>query len=164
MRIYLVRHGPAGQHGSTPGPDRERPLTRKGVRRTQAAFAGLRRSGVRLDSIFSSPYRRARETAELLVRELRFEGEVVESPALVPDAPPGKVLEALRSGPEGGRVALVGHEPHLSHCLALLVGGNAGALEMGKAGVASVLVAEWKRNPPGALRWLATARILRRLS
>jgi phosphohistidine phosphatase len=159
-----VRHGPAGQHGATPGPDHERPLTRKGVRRTRRAFAGLRRAGVRLDAVYSSPYRRARETAELLVRELRFTGDVVETPALVPDAVPGKVLEALRSGPDGGRVALVGHEPHLSHLLGVLIGGNAAALEMGKAGVACVLVTDWKRNPPGLLRWLATPRLLRRLA
>jgi phosphohistidine phosphatase SixA len=65
-----------------------------------------------------------------------------------------------------GHVALVGHEPHISAWLSLLVAGHSDALhcQFKKAGVACV---EVDRVPPapgsGTLRWFLTPKQLRQI-
>jgi phosphohistidine phosphatase len=67
MRLYVMRHGPAEDRAAT-GRDFDRALTGPGrevVARAARALADDRPSGGAL-RVLSSPYRRARETAEIV--------------------------------------------------------------------------------------------------
>jgi phosphohistidine phosphatase len=112
--VFLVRHAEA----AAGGVDAERRLTAAG----RAAFSDLlRRLGPRLTvkHIHCSPFRRARETAELL--------------SLATGAPV-EPLDDLASGHAGGRelldlaresapgTAMVGHNPEIAEALALASG------------------------------------------
>ncbi|MGQ9511516.1 MAG: SixA phosphatase family protein, partial [Thermaceae bacterium] len=102
MELYLVRHA----HAPKGEPDEARPLSEEGRRAFAHVVRGLKALGVRLDRIYTSPWRRARETAELL---LPLASHLEETPLLA--SPPSlALLEAV----EGKRVVLVGHEPWLS--------------------------------------------------
>lgn len=126
MELYLIRHA----HALPGEPDEERPLSEKGRRAFARVVRGLGALGVRLDRVYTSPWRRAKETADLL-RPLA--GAVEETPLLAA-FPSSALLEALK----GKRVALVGHEPWLSALAAWLVLGAPleGRLRMKKGGVA----------------------------
>lgn len=158
MRLYLIRHASAVPSG-TPGiPDDERPLTPRGERKWRRAARGLARLLKRPDALLSSPLPRAWRTAEIA-------GAAWGRPAPEP-------VEALAHGDFdaweaalGGygpdaRVALVGHEPHLSSLLARVVGGSDAALPFRKGGVAVVDLAGGFGQgaklvaflPPGLLR------------
>ena len=67
MNLYIIRHAIAVNEG-TDGyeSDSERPLTDKGRKKMREIAKGLRNLGVEFDLILSSPYVRARETAEIL--------------------------------------------------------------------------------------------------
>ena len=162
MDVFIVRHAIAEPRD--PGiSDEARALTPRGTRRFARAVEGLRRLNVRFDAIHHSPWRRALQTAELMVPLLDKAGETIVAPALA--APPGpELLLSL----DGGRVALVGHEPWLSELLTLLLfdHGSLAADEhapfvLKKGGVA------WLEGDakPGAmkLRALLQPRVLRRL-
>ena len=70
--IYLVRHAIAEDRELRADlPDEERRLTDKGMRRMRRAVEGLAALEVEVDTIWTSPLRRAKETAELLA-ELRI--------------------------------------------------------------------------------------------
>jgi phosphohistidine phosphatase len=115
MQLLIVRHAEAAK-GS---PDELRPLT--GVGREQARSLGrrLREEGFAPDAILVSPLLRARETAQLLGRELGV--EPVPDDRLAPGATPAEVAEA--AGEAGETVVVVGHEPDCSQVAAALGGG-----------------------------------------
>jgi len=133
VRLFLIRHAAAAERAADL-PDESRPLTAEGRERFRDVVKRLGRKGVRFDRLYHSPLLRAVETADLCSRLVS--GETVVTPALA--EPPG---EALLRSLEGESVALVGHEPHLSELLALLVVGP-GAPSRGfafrKGGVAIV--------------------------
>ena len=114
MRLYLVRHAEAAS-GS---PDGLRPLTAAGREQARALGVQLREQGVRPDAILTSPLMRARETGELLGREL---GVVpVADDRLAPGATTFALTEAV--GGRGETVVAVGHQPDCSRIAAALTG------------------------------------------
>jgi len=114
MRLYLVRHAEAASEG----PDDHRPLTASGREQARALGARLRDQGVSPDAILTSPLRRARETGELLGRELGVVPDVDER--LAPGATAATLSEAIAG--RGGTVVAVGHQPDCSQIAAALTG------------------------------------------
>ena len=137
MRLVIVRHAIAVDRETTDLPDEERPLTRKGIRRFRAAARGLARLLPKPDMIFTSPLRRARQTARIAARAWGGP-DPVEAVALAGGAFE-EVAVTLGGFPEEAVVAIVGHEPQVSEVLARLVGGaDAERLVFKKGGVAVV--------------------------
>ena len=121
IRIYLVRHGIALDHEDRGAlADDDRPLTAKGrvrFRRSARAFARL---GEPPGFIFTSPFARAVQTAEILAAALKAD-EVTVLEELRPEGPIGKLLsEVGRRVKDGQSVALVGHDPQMSQLVAAL--------------------------------------------
>jgi phosphohistidine phosphatase len=134
VELFLVRHAHALPLGGEGGPrsDAERPLSGEGRARFGAAVRALEALEVRFARLEHSPLLRAVQTAELLA-------PLVDGPTVVnadlAGAPGKSLLAALTT--DG--TALVGHEPHLSELLALLVFGEpraASGLRFTKGGVA----------------------------
>lgn len=142
MLIYLLRHGPAGERDPARYPNDDlRPLTADGRRRTESVARGIATLGLKIDHVLSSPLVRARQTAEVVTQRLKFaERLVVESPSLSPDRSVAVVLGELTKLDVDASVLLVGHEPHLSQLLSLLIAGSADAVQTDfkKAGLACV--------------------------
>jgi phosphohistidine phosphatase len=122
--LWLLRHAEAADGR----PDRDRPLTARGIRDARAAGVALARLGVRLDTCLSSPKRRTLETAELACAPLGV--AVVPEPALA-----GLRYESQELAAGLGDVLLVGHNPSISSALHELTGAR---VHMRKAGIAGV--------------------------
>jgi len=161
-RLYLLRHGIAVPHGTPDIPDDDRPLTSEGEKGVKKVARGLRRLGIKLDRIVTSPLPRARRTAEVVA-------DVLGKTELLEDA------DALRAGNSASsirdwvaertesRLMLVGHNPSLTDLVGLLITGNqAPAIcELRKGGVAAL-----RADLDGRMQldWLARPRIFRRLA
>ena len=151
MELTLIRHAIA-EDGED---DAARPLSRKGRRRFEQSVKTLGALGLRFEKVLHSPKRRALQTAELLTP--LCDGELQSTPLLA-KAPGVELWEML----EGERLAVVGHEPHLSALLSWLVTGEAsgGHFELKKGGVAQL---EGEPAPAGMkLCSLLSPRVLRR--
>jgi phosphohistidine phosphatase len=162
MRLLLVRHAEAVPRG-TPGIlDDARPLTPSGERSFREAARGLARLVARPDALLTSPLPRARRTAEICAEAWgRIEPRDVR--ALAGGSVP-EVLPSLRSFPAGATVALVGHEPHLSHLLATLIRSpDADRLTFRKGGAAHLDIAD-SVDEGGSLLWFLPPGILGRLA
>ncbi|MCO5170763.1 MAG: histidine phosphatase family protein [Planctomycetes bacterium] len=163
MILVLLRHGIAQDRDdpSSP-PDPERRLTPRGERRTLQAARGLRALFPEPRIVLSSPYVRARQTADLALEGLGARGvEVVPTDALLPEAPPADLLRVLeRVGVD--RVLAVGHAPNLDHVVAHSLGATAAATSLKKAGVACLELTPGAG--PGRLAWLLEPRTLRLLA
>lgn len=123
MRLLLIRHAPAKRRSpELAGLDAERPLTRRGARRFERAVRRLAERGLELDALFTSPWRRARQTAELLAPLAAGPPRELELLARAPGPALLRMLHGLED--ERSVVGLVGHQPWMGELLALLVLGS----------------------------------------
>lgn len=136
MQLYLIRHAIAEDTAPEGLKDDARPLSEEGVRRFRQVVKGLDRLEVRFSKLYHSPKLRAVQTADLLMKLVDGESEVM--PALA--EPPQEILLAALAGfGKEDRVGMVGHEPWLSELCAWLVLGDrqkATAFILKKGGIA----------------------------
>lgn len=160
MEIWLLRHAVAEDRAAS-GDDADRALTPEGRRRAQSVARSLGRLEPEIQRVLTSPYRRARETAEPAAQALGLGDALRETSALEPTADPESILEELRAEPLRGAL-LVGHQPHLGDLLGLLVARRAKMeFHLRKASLAWVT---WDGREAGELRALIPAKVLERLA
>jgi len=159
VEIWLLRHAAAEERASS-GRDADRTLTVDGHKRAREVGRGLAALEPGIALVLTSPYARARQTAEAAARALKLSGNLRESAALEPDRDPEEILDEIRAE-RVESVLLVGHEPHMGALLGRLVLGRGGhAMPMKKAAVARV---EWEGSGAGSLRALLPPKVLARI-
>ncbi len=85
MKLYIVRHGLAGEHGDPRYPDdRLRPLTDEGRKRFANTVKALAAAGMKVSVIATSPLVRCRQTADILAERLSGKPKLTELEALRP--------------------------------------------------------------------------------
>ena len=163
MNLYIIRHAIAvDQETSNSESDSERPLTDKGRKKMRQIAEGLRNLGVEFDLILSSPYVRARETAEILMEVFKLNKELVFSDNLIPVGNHEFLIGEINEKYSVDNLALVGHEPHLSTLIGMLVAENAKAdITLKKGGVCYLSADDLHHQEHRAtLEWLLTPGIL----
>jgi len=154
MDCVLFRHGIAVEHEEWDGPDTDRPLTERGVKRVSQVAAGLRWLEVQPTYIFSSPLVRALETADILQASMNIASAIKRVEELLPDANPERLLAVFRDLPPECTVLCVGHEPHLGLAASMiLTGKQSSAFPFKKAGACLIELPEPPKVGRGVLRW-----------
>jgi phosphohistidine phosphatase len=162
MKLYILRHGEAVEHGDPRYPnDSDRPLTPKGTRRSRTLARVLRDLEVSFGVILSSPLVRARETAEIVQREMRLRSRVELTEHLAPLGDAEELVHRLNEiGPTPGGILLVGHEPGLSSLISLLcTGGTDLSLSLKKGGLCRMEVDSLRAGRCASLEWLMPPRL-----
>jgi phosphohistidine phosphatase len=159
MNLFILRHGIAMDRGTSGfDNDADRPLLPKGERRLRAAAGAMREMELSFDLILSSPFHRAKQTAEIVAEELKLKKRLQFSDALAPGGSFKNLLQqlnGLRPAPENA--LLVGHEPYLSRLISLLVaGGENAAVEMKKGGLCKLESDTLRAGRCAKLLWLLT--------
>jgi phosphohistidine phosphatase len=131
MLLLLLRHADAGVPDPTKWPgDVERPLTAVG-RDTQRRVADvLRRSGISLDALFTSPLLRARQTAEITADVLGFAGKATICDALAETPGLSRIAQCLAAVRGDVTVGLTGHSPWMDETASLLLAGSASGMSI----------------------------------
>ena len=160
--LYLVRHAIAAERGADWPDDDRRPLTTRGVARFEESVEGMRRLGVEVDEIFTSPLIRAKQTAELMASGLPGKPTVRTLDALAPGHTPVSVMAQLNRAAKRRRIALVGHEPDLGELAAHLIGAGR-ALPFKKGGACRIDLESLTSRRAGALSWFVQPKLLRGL-
>ncbi len=104
-----MRHGQAIDARQA-ASDAQRYLTERGRADVAVAAEGLRAAGFAPTHVYSSPYVRAVQTAEVVVHALGVEGLVPSVASLVPGNS-AQALGVLAAHGDDDRVLLVSHEP-----------------------------------------------------
>lgn len=152
MQLLLLRHGDALDANSG-GSDTLRPLSPLGEEQARAQGIYLRTRMISPDVILASPLLRAQQTA-VIVRNVVGVSDLRTTEHLTPSSDQRQIVRELN---ELGKecVLLVGHEPHLSTLISLLIAGNRDAqIEMKKASLASLYVDMPVKYSSGSLLWL----------
>jgi len=159
MEIYILRHG-AAEEATRSMKDADRALTAEGVVKLQAVLKRARAAGVEPPVILTSPYRRARETAEVAAKTLSGKSSLVETRALIPDSSPEAVWEEIRTHKAGAQLMVVGHEPLLSSVYSYLLGSASVQIDVKKSSLGRVDVDRFTGQPRGVLRWLLYPKLV----
>lgn len=157
MNLYLIRHADAlaiGVNGTT--EDADRPLSERGEKEAKLVAKALRKQKAGLDKLISSPFVRARQTADAILHN--WDGpppELVVCDDLVPDGKLRKLAKFVRET-GGDNVGMVGHLPHIALWAGWLIGGKKTQVEFAKAGIAYISCGDGPRKGMGVLQWLVT--------
>ncbi len=166
MDLYILRHAIAEPRGA-PGIERDsdRPLSEKGKQKMRQIARGMKALDLAFDLILTSPYLRARQTAEIVATEFSAEKKLELSPHLEFAGDPVELLEKLRSEhPSVESVLLVGHEPYLSELVSVLISGDERTeVVMKKGGLCKLTVEELSYGQCATLEWLMAPRQLTRM-
>jgi phosphohistidine phosphatase len=157
--LYLIRHAIAAERGDEYPADSKRPLTAHGISRFRKVAKGLAELDVEIDLVLSSPFARARQTADILSQQLRGHPPVVETPALTPGAAYQDLLAELGRHARVAGIVLVGHQPDIGKTAARLV-GCPDSFDFRKGGVCRIDVVELPPSSPGRLRWFVPPKML----
>ncbi len=148
MDLYLIRHAQAAERGARYPDDTLRPLVAKGEAQAVLLAEALTRQGVYFTRLATSPWLRARQTAEplrvlaggeLVLLDALAQGDPTESAAalraLAAESRSSAALQRAsgRAGASGAaaaelmkgvRLAAIGHEPWLSMLASWLLSGR----------------------------------------
>jgi phosphohistidine phosphatase len=159
MEIYLFRHGIA-EDGEPGQPDSLRELTDEGRAKTADVVKLARKSGVRPSLILTSPYVRARQTAQIAADQLGYEGDLAVIDSLVPHGSPENLWRDVRDYAHENAILLAGHEPLMSRLVAYFLNAPALRVEMKKAAMVRIDIESLRAAPHGILRWMIVPRMV----
>jgi phosphohistidine phosphatase len=164
MNLFIVRHAIAAEPGSTGfADDSQRPLTEKGRTKMHAIAKGLRALDVNLDLILSSPYLRARETADILAEVFNMRARPSLNENLSPMGDIDHLIGEIKASSSVENLAVVGHEPSMSTLIGMLLAGTPGLLVDMKKGGVCCLILDNLRKDRAMLEWLLTPSQLSKL-
>jgi len=118
MNLFVIRHAIA-EDAVAGQADADRELSSDGERRFRRAVKGLRALDVRFDQVLTSPWTRAKATADLLAPVAEHDPIVTD---LLCQKPRAELLAAIAEYPTS--MAVVGHEPWLGELVAWLAFGD----------------------------------------
>lgn len=164
MNLYILRHAIA-EDGSPTLPDSQRRLTPDGARKMRKEAKGIKELELDFDLILTSPYLRAKETAEIVAKALDCEENLTITPALAADGNPKELIEEIRRKYHKEKhILLVGHEPYLSNLVSLLLSGQTSlSITLKKGGLCALSVGSLHYGRCATLEWLLAPGQMRSL-
>ncbi len=161
--LFILRHGEAGNRMTVVEKDSERPLTPQGRIEMQKIAKSLGTVGLQTSRIYTSPLRRARETAEITAKILKIP-TLEEWDELKPDGSKAALYRKLARFEQNSRLILVGHEPYLSSMISEIIGTTGARLVLKKGGLGKVRITSFTPRISGELRWLLTPKMITKMS
>lgn len=150
MNVYFLRHGDA-EYGSK--ADHLRELTSDGKEKLKIAAAGWAELIPSLDKIFSSPLKRAVQTAEIVKDVFSLSGKIEIDERITSGCRFDEVLSLINSAGKENFM-IVGHMPDLSYHVSAFLGTSGSAVNFGKGTIAKVNFMGKAIAGRGTLEWL----------
>lgn len=150
----VIRHG-AAEDRAVSGNDADRALTAAGIEQMRAVATGLAALERPPAEVLTSPYRRARQTGDIVAAAFG-DVPVVEEAALASGASAADILVALAGRLQGdtGGLAVVGHEPDLGRFVSYALAATARSfLSLRKAGACLLEFPATPRAGNATLEW-----------
>jgi phosphohistidine phosphatase len=160
ITVYLVRHAVAAEAGRDYPDDALRPLTPEGMEKFRKEAGALASMEAAIETVFTSPLVRAKQTAEIIAESLPNHPPVQIIDALAPGGSFADLMGAITRSGRAREIALVGHEPGIGSIAARLIGGSS-AIPFKKGAVCRIDVDGLPPDAPGELRWFLTPKLMR---
>ncbi|MBI3591098.1 MAG: histidine phosphatase family protein [Candidatus Melainabacteria bacterium] len=160
QEIFILRHGQAEDITEcVTKNDFDRNLTEEGKERIQKLSLLFNSLQEGVDLVLSSPYNRAKDTAEIFTSNLTPKPELKIVDFLSCGASSKDIVKGLFSHLALNKVVLVGHSPDLEMFLGKLVGAE--RIKLKKGALAKVTLNN-SIEFSGELEWLITAKLIKK--
>jgi len=143
MEIYVVRHGEALEGDI----DELRELCEKGEKQAKKVGKKLKKLNINIDEIFSSPMRRAIQTAEIIAKEIKFKNKINITESLMPFSDPDEILNHIlyiNKDKNKDKILVVGHQPFLGNFINFISSSESSEIKV-KRGCLCKIVIENKK-------------------
>ncbi len=161
VELFFLRHAIALEAGTSHYSEESRPLTEEGIQKMRLEVKGMKHLGLSFEALLSSPLTRAHQTAEIVKKNLPFQGKIEIEEELRPGGSLSSLLKKISHRNEQ-IFLLVGHEPTLSQWVQNLLGFDSeSSLLLKKGGLCHLLLAGNLSAPRAELRALLPPRVLR---
>ncbi len=152
--LYIFRHGEAEIKAESPSrTDASRRMTQEGKEQIRRVCTLAKQLQAEPNAFLSSPFTRARETAEISREILNPKAELKIEESLSPEGEPQEVYAALAKFKRTDSIVLVTHIPILGKLIFDLLGGHIN-LEMNNGALARIDSKSLPRAGSGILVWL----------
>ena len=157
MVLFLLRHGDALSVADT---DATRPLSSLGERQSVLVGTAMKHLGISVDILLCSPLERARQTAGK-IQEIIPVRKFILTEHLTPASDPRNIFNELQSF-QSESIMCVGHEPHLSIVVSMLISGSRNArIAIAKASLTCLEVSRPVLPGCGVMKWQITQETIR---
>ena len=157
--IFILRHGKAEDlTESETKTDFDRKLTEDGKTKTKKLSLFFNKLEENIDLVLSSPYIRAKETAEIFVSNLDPKPELKIVDFLSSGVSSKEISKGLADYFSHNKILIVGHAPDLEIFLGRLIGAE--NIMLKKGALAKVSLSGI--NLSGDLEWLVTSAIIKK--
>lgn len=133
MKLWIMRHGDAGEVSDDPEKERERPLTEEGEKTIEAIAKGMADADEVPNVIFASCFTRTQQTGDIVGKALEVPVDLLDE--LAPHLPLARWLMGLIQSEDLKRVMIVGHHDNLEPCFEELSDGQTPFEELAKGEV-----------------------------
>ncbi len=158
MQVYLLRHGIA-EEGRLGRSDADRELTAEGRRKLRDTLRVASRAEARPSLILSSPLTRAVQTASIAAEVLGYQGKILQTKLLLPNAKYEQVWDEIRVHKDESGLMLVGHDPLFSSLVGYLLGCSDLQVDFKKGAIFRADLESFGPKPRGILHWFITAKL-----
>lgn len=166
MKLILFRHAIAMDREEAAAKkiaDPDRPLIPKGTEKLLEMVKWLKKNESQIDLLVTSPYKRAQQTTEEILKAYKIESAAVCN-QVTPEDPPQAFAEWLRQYAKNSKtICLVGHEPHLSRLASWALSGQIESfIDLKKAGVLCLEIDDLTQLGPRRcqLKWMVSPKIV----
>lgn len=163
MEIFVLRHGDANSDSKKIIDDSKRVLTDAGIKEVDGVSRFFGEFDIKLDHIFSSPLKRAKQTSEIILKNQK-KAKLTELMELKPEGIPDEVCKKITKQ-NASTVLIVGHNPLLTDiinyvCSQKQIACNLSLKTGGLAKIKTISVDPLQ----GQLEWLLTPKMIRKVS
>lgn len=164
----MIRHGKAEDREAWANkklPDGDRPLTSEGIEEFTQVSKALPALVSNIDRIYSSPFKRTMQTAEILQKF--FPNTKISGQEVLLQGTPWKDVQNFlqKEWNKDGLICIIGHENHMSTVLAnLLTSSDENMLRFKKGGSALIDLELRETRVVGKLLWFLPPKAVMKLS
>jgi phosphohistidine phosphatase len=163
MDLLVLRHGEAGTRSNLEG-DFKRSLTAEGKQEILEISNGLKALEIELNHVITSPLLRAKQTAEIVAKSLKYKGKIKELDSLKPEGNKLELYSVLSEFKQDSMVLVVGHEPYLSEMISDAISQTGCRIDLKKGGLARMRILSTLPKIRGELRWLLTPKHMKKIA
>lgn len=153
MKLYLIQHAKAASKEIDP----ERPLTNEGQRNIQKIASFIKPLNLRVDYLWHSGKKRAKQTAEVLAKVIRINKQKSARAGLGPNDDVTALKDELSTNRQD--IMIVGHMPFLAKLASLLLAGLESADSVAFKNSGIVALAQNDENP-WQIEWMIIPELL----
>lgn len=163
MNIFILRHGDANTMSKRPLDDSKRSLSDRGINEIENVSSLLSSMKVKFDVIYSSPLKRAKQSAEIIAN-VQKKSKIIMLNELKPEGNKDQIYKILLEQKEEANILIVGHNPLLIDITNGMITSEKLYISLKTGGLIKIKTLSRQPQLRGELELLLSPKLVRKIS